>query len=239
MVPKYFRVVPRVPIAAGMPTLDAGCSWPVRGDDVAIKVVAYLQEGVLSGAVESPEHLRDLLETSDRLAVTGSTWTPFDGNQPSSPGEMAVAIDDLVVASGEEEMPGPVHAVFHPIELEAGPYRIRGELATLPGFDPGRALTRPTGTFVLLNDVRVSLLRDPNAGTATHDRAFVNRYTVDYVDSELMLGFFFPGARMNLPEAPAPPATAPAASAPAAPGPAASGPAAPGPAAPAAPGQPA
>ncbi len=164
-----------------------------------IKVVAYLQEGVLSGAIDSPEHLRDLLEASDRIQVTESTWAPFDGTLPSTPGEATIVIDDLAVAAGDEELPGPVHAAFHAIRLEAGPYLIRGEMATLPGFDPGRALTRPTGTFVLLSDVKVSLLADANAGTASHDRALVNRYSVDRVDSDLMLGFFFPGAHIEMP----------------------------------------
>jgi hypothetical protein len=164
-----------------------------------IKVVAYLQEGVLSGAIDSPEHLRDLLESSDRLQVTESTWAPFDGTLPSTSGAATIVIDDLAVAAGDEELPGPVHAAFHAIRLEAGPYLIRGEMATLPGFDPGRALTRPTGTFVLLSDVKVSLLADANAGTASHDRALVNRYSVDRVDSDLMLGFFFPGAHIEVP----------------------------------------
>jgi hypothetical protein len=170
-----------------------------EGAAVPIKVVAYLQEGVLSGAIDSPEHLRDLLESSERLQVTDSTWMPFDGSMPSSPGEATMVIDDLAVATGDEDLPGPVHAAFHPIRLEAGPYLIRGEMATLPGFDPGRALTRPTGTFVLLSDVKVSLLADANAGTATHERALVNRYSVDRVDSDLMLGFFFPGAKIEMP----------------------------------------
>jgi hypothetical protein len=176
---------------------------------MSIKIVAYLQEGVLGGVLETPEHLRDLLESSERLQVTASTWTPLDGGLPTTPGEATIVIDDLALAAGDEEIAGPVHAAFHPIRLEAGPYLIRGDLATLPGFDPGRALTRPTGTFVLLNDVKVSLLADSNAGTASHDRALVNRYSVDRVDSELMLGFFFPGAQMDMPEPPAQPAAAP------------------------------
>ena len=189
-----------------------------EGTAVSIKVVAYLQEGVLGGVIDSPEHLRDLLETSERLQVTESTWTPLDGGLPTSPGEATIVMDDLAVAAGDEELPGPVHAAFHPIRLEAGPYLIRGDMATLPGFDPGRALTRPTGTFVLLSDVKVSLLADANAGTATHERAFVNRYSVDRVDADLMLGFFFPGAHMEMPEpSPAPAAGVAAAEAPPAP----------------------
>ncbi|HEV8489295.1 MAG TPA: hypothetical protein VGQ58_05865 [Candidatus Limnocylindrales bacterium] len=174
---------------------------------VSIQVVAYLQEGVLSGVVDSPEHLRDLLESSDRLQVTDATWTPLDGGAPSKPGESAIVIDDLALAAGDEEIPGPVHAALHTIRLEAGPYVIEGDLATLPGFDPGRALTRPTGTFVLLSDVRVTLLASPDAGAASHPRALVNRYSVDRVDSDLMLGFFFPGAHVEMP----PPLPVPAA----------------------------
>lgn len=180
---------------------------------MSIKIVAYLTEGVLGGVIEAPEHLRDLLETSERLQVTESTWTPLGGGLPTTPGESTIVIDDLALAAGDEEIAGPVHAAFHPIRLEAGPYLIRGDLATLPGFDPGRALTRPTGTFVLLNDVKVSLLADSNAGTAIHDRALVNRYSVDRVDADLMLGFFFPGAQMEMPAPPAVPAADPAAAA--------------------------
>jgi hypothetical protein len=170
-----------------------------EGQPVSIQVVAYLQEGVLSGVVDSPEHLRDLLEASDRVQVTDSTWTPLDGGAPSKPGESTIVIDDLAVAAGDEELPGPVHAALHTIRLEAGPYVIEGDMATLPGFDPGRALTRPTGTFVLLSDVRISLLASPDAGAATHARALVNRYSVDRVDADLMLGFFFPGAHVEMP----------------------------------------
>jgi hypothetical protein len=178
-----------------------------EGTAMSIKIVAYLQEGVLGGVIDSPEHLRDLLESSERLQVTESTWTPLGGGLPTTPGETTIVIDDLALAAGDEELAGPVHAAFHPIRLEAGPYLIRGDLATLPGFDPGRALTRPSGTFVLLSDVKVSLLADANAGTAIHDRALVNRYSVDRVDADIMLGFFFPGAQMEIP-APAPQAAA-------------------------------
>ena len=52
----------------------------------------------------------------------------------------------LVVAVSDQEHPAPVHAAWHPIRLEAGPWLVEGDLPTLPGFDPGRALTRPTGT---------------------------------------------------------------------------------------------
>jgi hypothetical protein len=66
----------------------------------------------------------------------------------------------------------------------------------MPGFDPGRALTRPTGSFVLLRDVAIRLLDQDDAGESNHGHALVNRYNVDAVEADIMLGFFFPGARM-------------------------------------------
>ena len=105
-------------MAHGGPMDHARCLF--EGTAVPIKVVAYLQQGVLSGAIDSPEHLRDLLESSDRLKVTESTWAPFDGSMPSRAGEATIVIDDLAVAAGDEDLPGPVHAAFHPLRLEAG-----------------------------------------------------------------------------------------------------------------------
>ena len=73
-------------------------------------------------------------------------------------------------------------------------------MPTLPGFDPGRALTRPTGEFVLLKDVRIAPrgTTDPptSGGAPVGAFALVNRYSVESVACDLMLGFFFPGADM-------------------------------------------
>ena len=67
-------------------------------------------------------------------------------------------------------------------------------MPTLPGFDPGRALARPTGEFVLL---RTSGVGPRRPGRRRHPAAaLVNRYAVDRVAADLMLGFFFPGAEM-------------------------------------------
>jgi hypothetical protein len=163
---------------------------------VSLRVEAYMVGGVLRGVVARGPHLRDVLEGVDAVDVERAVWSPLDG-QPAAPaGEVRAVIDDLVLAVSEEEIPGPVHAAWHPICLEAGPYTIHGDLATMPGFDPGRALTRPTGTFVLLSGVRIALTGRPEVGETAHRQALVNRYAVDSVDADLMLGFFFPGARV-------------------------------------------
>lgn len=163
-----------------------------------LRVEVYTVEGIVTGALTRPGHLREILEASPDLLVEDAAWRPLDGSAPSSGGDRHVAVDDLVIGVSDEDLPGPVHAAWHTLRLEAGPYGIQGELPTLPGFDPGRALTRPTGTFVLLRDVRISLLDDPAAGESDHQVALINRYSVDKVDAELMLGFFFPGAHVDM-----------------------------------------
>jgi hypothetical protein len=169
-----------------------------------IRVEAYTFGGIVTGVIPRPEHLRDVLEASTELTIEGASSAPLDGS-PATEGDVQIAIDDLVVAVSDQEHPAPVHAAWHPIRLEAGPWVVQGDLPTLPGFDPGRALTRPTGTFVLLRDVRITLLNQPDAGENAHESVLVNRYSVDRVDADLMLGFFFPGARITAPVSVAPP----------------------------------
>jgi hypothetical protein len=171
-----------------------------------IRVEAYTMGGIVTGVVTRPGHLREILEGSTELDVTEASSAPLDG-EPIQTSEQHIAMDDVVVAVGDEEHQGPVHSAWHPIRLESGPWLVEGDLPTLPGFDPDRALTRPTGTFVLLRDVRISLLHHPELGENVHDSVLVNRYSVDRVDADLMLGFFFPGAHTAAPVAPAVPAT--------------------------------
>ena len=72
---------------------------------------------------------------------------------------LSFAVDDIVFALADGEPNAPVHAAWHHVVLHAGPYALEGDLATMPGFDPGRSLARPSGDFVLLRDVRLSLAR--------------------------------------------------------------------------------
>jgi len=167
-----------------------------------MRVEAYTLEGIVTGAIEWPGHLRDALDAAPDVQMANATFVPIDG-RPAEPGaNRVVAVDDIVIAVPDEAIPNSFHVAWHEIRLEAGPYLLRGELATMPGFDPSRALARPTGTFVLLRDVHVELLGATDGGTNVHAEALVNRYNVDAVDADLMLGFFFPGARMEANVAP-------------------------------------
>jgi hypothetical protein len=66
----------------------------------------------------------------------------------------------------------------------------------MPGFDPGRALTRPTGSFVVLRDMRMRRMGRSAWAPLAVTEALVNRYVVELVEAELPLEFLFPGATM-------------------------------------------
>jgi hypothetical protein len=162
-----------------------------------IKVDAYMAGGIASGVLVRPGSLREVLERDGVLTLERVRWQPLGG--PSAPTSgMSIPIDDVLVAVGDDDPGTPVHATWHGIRLEVGPYLVEGEMPTLPGFDPGRALTRPTGEFVLLKDVCIGSRADAAAAppTPTGHHALINRYGVESVACDLMLGFFFPGARI-------------------------------------------
>jgi hypothetical protein len=160
-----------------------------------IRVEIYTAGGIAVGVLPRASHLRDALEAGDSLRVEAVTWHPLDDTAAGEQAEIVLAPDDIHLATVEESEDLPVHAQWHDIVLDVGPYRVLGQLATMPGFDPGRALARPTGEFVQLRDVSVGLLAEDAEGLS-RPLALVNRYVVDRVEADLMLGFFFPGAEM-------------------------------------------
>jgi hypothetical protein len=180
-----------------------------------ITVDAYTVGGVASGVVTRPGHLREILEHDGQLTIEGVLWRPLDG-EPQRARDLTIASDDVLIATTQDDDSIPVHAQWHPIRLELGPYVVEGEMPTMPGFDPGRALTRPTGEFVLLRDVRLGRRDAIEAASAEFPighHALINRYVVESVSADLMLGFFFPGAEMiaSDPDEPAAPAFNPTA----------------------------
>ena len=159
-----------------------------------IRVDAYTTWGMASGLVGRPGKLREILEISGELPIERAAWQPIDDKTPQAAGSVTIPSDDVLVAVGDDDPGIPVHATWHHIQLDTGPYTVEGDLSTMPGFDPGRALTRPTGSFVLLRDVRLSIRDRPEAGVSAGRHALINRYGVDRIQADLMLGFFLPGA---------------------------------------------
>jgi hypothetical protein len=147
-----------------------------------------------SGDLARPGTLGEALTADGEIRVDHAAWQTLDDPTPRSAGSLIFATDDILFAVADDEPGIRVHATWHHVLLDAGPYVLEGELATMPGFDPGRSLTRPSGEFVLLRDVRLSIRDRPEAGVSTGDHALVNRYAVERIRADLMLGFFFPGA---------------------------------------------
>jgi hypothetical protein len=166
-----------------------------------IRVDVFTAGGTASGVAPGAAHLRDLLEGRTELALLDASWRPIDSTRAEVVGDLKLAVDDILVAIGDDDPMTPVHASWHEIELAMGPYVVSGELPTLPGYDPGRALTRPTGEFVTLRDVRMGWLNGTGGTAPVSGLAHINRYGVDRVRADLMLGFYFPGAALETPDA--------------------------------------
>jgi hypothetical protein len=162
-----------------------------------IRVDAYITGGVASGLLARPEHLRDVLESESTLELERVSWRALGEAAARSIDHLSIPVDDVLIAVADADPVLPVHASWHAIRLEVGPYRIDGELPTLPGFDPGRALTRPSGDYVMLRDVRLAIVGGSSATVVIGQHALVNRYSVERVTADIMLGFFFPGAAME------------------------------------------
>jgi hypothetical protein len=180
-------------------------------EHLPIRVEIYTDGGIAVGDLTRAGHLREALEAGGSVRVEHATWHPLADDPAGDVPEMILALDDIHLATAEESGDLPVHAQWHDIVLDVGPYRVTGQLATMPGFDPGRALARPTGEFVQLRDVSVGLVAD-DADGLHRPVALVNRYVVDRVEADLMLGFFFPGAEMIASQVEAPAMFIPAAS---------------------------
>lgn len=157
-------------------------------------IEAYTAGAVVRGAVGGSGGPADGFDGPEPLSLTATTRLALEGGPPDRRPRADLEKDDLLVIV-PDDADLPIHASWHPVVLEVGPYEISGELPTQPGFDPGRALTRPGGTFVALRALRIALRGRPDAGVVERPHGLVNRYAVETVAADLELGFHFPGAR--------------------------------------------
>ncbi len=155
----------------------------------------FTPTGVLAGWTAGVPLTNDGPDLGRPLVVDTGRWYPLDGARPSRCDSTVVAPDDiLLMVTPIPEL--KVHMAWYSIALDVGPYHVSARLATLPGFDPAKALARPGSTFVALSDATVELIGRDAAGGAQRPHLHVNRYAVDRVTSTLMLAHFFPGARL-------------------------------------------
>jgi len=169
-----------------------------QGSLMTIAFEAYTAEGIRHGTIAEDDRLGsrlgDLLESLEQVQVEAGRLACLDGTESVHEGATHLAVDDFLVVVAPTELAGPAHSVWHDVRIHTGPYVIEARLPTLPGFDPARALARPSGSFVLLGEVHIGLGGHLDDGVDIHPLAWVNRYAVDRIESDLELGFFFPGA---------------------------------------------
>ncbi len=160
---------------------------------MGIGLDGYTATGVVHGAIAGSGRLIDALEGGAALHLESGRLVRLEGGPPQDLRGTSLSLDDLCVAVAAPDTNIPGHMAWHALELTSGPWRVRGDMPTMPGFDPGRALARPSGTFVLLRDVRIGL---PDRADAedVHPFAWINRYVVERVEADLELAVFFPGA---------------------------------------------
>jgi hypothetical protein len=167
------------------------------------QVEIFTPTGVLAGTTSRIPLTNDGSDLGSPLPIQEARWYPLDGTRAEQRGGVAVEPDDiLLIVTAEPEL--KVHMAWYSVALEVGPYRVSGRLATHPGFDPARAIARPSGSFVALSDVTIEVASHDRAASASRPYIHVNRYAVDRVTSTLMLGHFFPGAHLVAQEAPLP-----------------------------------
>jgi hypothetical protein len=155
---------------------------------------AYTNEGILQGELPDGVRLGELLETEAEISLQQVRWQPYQARSVEQRPDSAISTEDLLLVVAPPETVTPVHPAWNPVTLLLSPYVVEAELPTLPGFDPGRALARPSGQFVLVGHVRVRTLGSSDDSRDEHTFAWVNRYAVERIDSALELPFFFPGA---------------------------------------------
>lgn len=164
------------------------------------EVEVYTPTGVIAGLTARVPLSNDGPDLTTPLAIGDARWYPLDRSRPEQRGHVRIVPDDiLLIVTGEEDM--TVHMNLYPITVELGPYRVSATIATMPGYDPERALARPGSTYVPLRDATIELLGRADVAPAQRLHVHVNRYAVEAVESSLMLGFFFPGARFPTQEA--------------------------------------
>jgi hypothetical protein len=164
------------------------------------EIEVFAPTGVLSGETDRVPLMNAGPDLTRSLAIDEARWYPLDGSVPSHRGDTTIPPDDiLIVVTPEPEL--RVHMAHYAVTLDVGPYRVAGQLATHPGFDPARSIARPSSTFVALSDATIELIDQAGAGLVQRPYLHVNRYAVERVTSSLMLGHFFPGARLVAQEA--------------------------------------
>jgi len=163
---------------------------------MSIPIEAYTIAGIVRGRMPGSGSLRDRLESQGIVELREVAFAPVDGpDDARAQDDLHVDPDEILVVL-DTDGGSHAHAAWHEVRVALGPWVVDGNLATMPGFDPGRALTRPSGSFIALRDATVA--RADGLVVADHHDVLVHRYAVERVEADLELGFHFPGASVRV-----------------------------------------
>jgi hypothetical protein len=168
-----------------------------------VPLEAFLGESYLAGSFPgSHAECRARLDAGsvvDLDEVTLVALAELDaGNAERSPTGSVGSDDIMIIALPRDPETPHVHKVHFPVRLTVGPYVVSGELTMFPGFDPARALTRPTSDFIDIHDAVVHIATPTGEIDQPYDQVAVNRFAVERIASEIDMTFWFPGAEQEL-----------------------------------------
>ena len=169
---------------------------------MAVTVEAFLADAYLAGTfagtsagVHGLLDAGSVIELRDVATVTLEHLS--DGRAERAP-TGSVATDEILFAAIPLDPDAPlIHHVYYTVKLSLGPYEIVGEMAMFPGFDPGRALTRPASDFIDLMKSEVTIATPSGPLEHAFDLLSVNRFAVEKVVCEVDVTFWFPGAEQE------------------------------------------
>lgn len=165
------------------PVSDAG---PARTLHPLVDFVAYAEDCVLSGRVRlSADRMTDLLNEHEEIRLVDVMVQRLEDAGAVEALEVMIRRDEILfvhAAGPRGEVARRRRTLLHPLEMQLGPYRIRGFLHALPGSQPLVALRRRQ-TMVPLTDAWVEY--DDGAKQHRHHvgAIVVNREQIDWIGS--------------------------------------------------------
>ena len=173
------------------------------GLGVAVPLEAFLGDtyvaGNFTGSFAECRAVLDMGSTVDLDDVTLVALAELEaGNAERSPTGSVGSDEIMIVALPREPGAPQVHKVHYPVTLTLGPYTVSGELTLFPGFDPARALTRPTGDFIDIHDASVRIATATGEIDQPYEEVAVNRFAVERIVADIDMRFWFPGAEQEL-----------------------------------------
>jgi len=169
---------------------------------MAVPLEAFLADAYLAGTFAGTHaELHDLLAAGSVLELRDVTLVALDQLADGTPPAAlagSLAPDEILFAALPPDPEAPlIHRVYYTVKLGLGPYEVVGEMALVPGFDPGRALTRPASDFIDLRDTEVRIATASGGLEHTFELLSVNRFAVERVECEIDVTFWFPGAEQE------------------------------------------